>query len=191
MKLPPRRRSRLGFERLEDRTNPTSSTVTTFLDVVNPSDGVISLREAIAAAESDPEADTSRSYPPDASRTMSVGAATAAEPAGAAGGAGIFGGDGGFGGGGGGGTGNGEGVVYAGVPLSKANTFFEDEPSLFVGIRFTIADANGDGLDDLIVVAARGGGPRRIVVNPLTGEQVDNSFFDDEDIRTEGYGVGA
>ncbi|MFO0803368.1 MAG: VCBS repeat-containing protein [Gemmataceae bacterium] len=81
-------------------------------------------------------------------------------------------------------------VVFAGKTLSKINSFFEDEPSLFVGIRFTIADANGDGIDDMVVVAAQGGGPRRIVVNPLTGEQIDNSFFDDPNVRSEGYGVG-
>jgi hypothetical protein len=81
-------------------------------------------------------------------------------------------------------------VVFAGATLSKINSFFENEPSLFVGIRFTIADANGDGIDDMVVVAAAGGGPRRIVVNPLTGEQIDNSFFDDEDVRSNGYGVG-
>jgi hypothetical protein len=81
-------------------------------------------------------------------------------------------------------------VVFTGKTLSKINSFFEDEPSLFVGIRFTIADANGDGIDDMVVVAAQGGGPRRIVVNPLTGEQIDNSFFDDPNVRSEGYGVG-
>ena len=60
MKLPPRshRRARLKFELLEDRITPTSSTVTTLLDTVNAGDGVISLREAIIAAEADPEADT-------------------------------------------------------------------------------------------------------------------------------------
>ena len=81
-------------------------------------------------------------------------------------------------------------VVFDGATLSKIISFFEDEPSLYVGIRFAIADANGDGVEDMVVVAAKGGGPRRIVVNPLTGEQIENTLFDDADVRSEGYGVG-
>lgn len=80
-------------------------------------------------------------------------------------------------------------IVYTGETLERRLTFFEDEPSLFVGIRFTVADANGDDIDDMVVVAAEGGGPRRIVVNPLTGEQLDNMFFDDPAARSS-YGVG-
>lgn len=50
-----RRRIRLACEQLEDRTVP--STVTTLLDVVDPNDGVLSLREAVQAANATAGAD--------------------------------------------------------------------------------------------------------------------------------------
>jgi CSLREA domain-containing protein len=46
---PPRRHPRLRVESLEDRLTPTY-VVTTTADVVNPNDGVLSLREAVIAA---------------------------------------------------------------------------------------------------------------------------------------------
>ena len=79
--------------------------------------------------------------------------------------------------------------VFLGATLKQVNAFFADEPSLFVGLRFVLADADGDGIEEMIVVANVGGGPRKIVVNPLTGHQVSNSFFDDPSSRT-GYSIG-
>ncbi|HKB38553.1 MAG TPA: CSLREA domain-containing protein, partial [Gemmataceae bacterium] len=57
--VPPRReRFRPGVERLEDRTVPAMFNVTTPVDVVDASDGVLSLREAILEANTSPNADT-------------------------------------------------------------------------------------------------------------------------------------
>lgn len=56
---PPERRGRLRLERLEDRTVPTMTfVVTTALDVGNPTDGKLSLREAITQANSTAGPDT-------------------------------------------------------------------------------------------------------------------------------------
>jgi hypothetical protein len=53
----PARPGRLRLERLEDRTVPTTFRVTTALDVVNPADAKLSLREAITKANATPGAD--------------------------------------------------------------------------------------------------------------------------------------
>src|SRR5262245_60599913 len=45
-----RRHTRLRAEALEDRTVPAVYNVTTAVDVVNPNDGLLSLREALLAA---------------------------------------------------------------------------------------------------------------------------------------------
>jgi predicted outer membrane repeat protein len=52
------RRIVAGVECLEDRAVPTTFTVATTLDVVNPGDGKLSLREAISAANAHAGADT-------------------------------------------------------------------------------------------------------------------------------------
>jgi hypothetical protein len=52
-----RRRSSLGLEPLEDRAVPATFTVNTALDVVNPTDGKLSLHEAITRANTTPGAD--------------------------------------------------------------------------------------------------------------------------------------
>jgi len=52
-----RRRSRLRLEPLEDRAVPATFTVNTAIDVVNPMDGKLSLREAITKANAAPGAD--------------------------------------------------------------------------------------------------------------------------------------
>lgn len=81
--------------------------------------------------------------------------------------------------------------VYLGKSLTEpVNSFFAEDFSLRVGLRFAIADTNGDGIDELIVVAAPGGGPREIVNNPITGVPIQSIFFADENLRT-GFGVGA
>ncbi len=80
--------------------------------------------------------------------------------------------------------------VYLGSSLQKVNSFFAEDFSLRVGLRFAMADTNGDGIDELIVVAAPGGGPREIVINPVTGLPIESIFFADENLRT-GFGVGA
>ena len=72
----------------------------------------------------------------------------------------------------------------------SVNSFFADDFSLRVGLRFAMADTNGDGIDELIVVAAPGGGPREIIINPITGQPIESIFFADENLRT-GFGIGA
>src|SRR5690349_25058312 len=52
----PRRRPQ--FDVLEDRLVPATFTVTTTLDVPDPNDGKLSLREAVSAANANPGADT-------------------------------------------------------------------------------------------------------------------------------------
>src|SRR4051794_33834748 len=48
----------MRLEALEDRTVPAVYTVTTAADVIDPNDGVLSLREAVLAADATSEADT-------------------------------------------------------------------------------------------------------------------------------------
>src|SRR4051794_39010198 len=57
---PRRRRPRLrpGLESLEGRLVPATIVVTTFADVVNPTDGQVSLREAVSRANATPAPDT-------------------------------------------------------------------------------------------------------------------------------------
>ena len=55
---PQHRRFVPRLESLEDRAVPAVFTVTTALDVVNPADGKLSLREAVSAANANPGADT-------------------------------------------------------------------------------------------------------------------------------------
>ncbi|WP_168218902.1 FG-GAP-like repeat-containing protein [Limnoglobus roseus] len=51
--------------------------------------------------------------------------------------------------------------VYSGAAFVKLISFFGiDDPNFRGGARATIADVNGDGVGDLIVVAGFGGGPR-------------------------------
>src|SRR5262245_46297023 len=58
-KRPARRpRFRPAVEDLEDRSVPAVLNVTTALDVIDPSDGLLSLREAVLAANAAPGADT-------------------------------------------------------------------------------------------------------------------------------------
>jgi hypothetical protein len=80
--------------------------------------------------------------------------------------------------------------VFAGAPLTQVSSFFAEDLSLSVGLRFAIADVDGDRVEDLIVVAAPGGGPRQIVVDPLTGHIKSSTFFADDALRT-GFEVGA
>ncbi|HEY2909441.1 MAG TPA: hypothetical protein VGI99_04305, partial [Gemmataceae bacterium] len=85
MKLPPLPRRPLTLEFLEDRTTPSTITVTTLNDVVDGDvssvanlqatpgpDGVISLREAIDAAETDATADTINFDPSLAGGTINL-----------------------------------------------------------------------------------------------------------------------
>ena len=55
---PVRRRAPMGVEPLEDRSMPSTFTVTTPLDVVSATDGKMSLREAVTAANAHAGADT-------------------------------------------------------------------------------------------------------------------------------------
>src|SRR5947208_8987790 len=52
------RRFRPGLEGLEGRLVPATFMVTTFADVVNPNDHVVSLREAVSMANARPGPDT-------------------------------------------------------------------------------------------------------------------------------------
>jgi hypothetical protein len=58
--VPARRRSRPRVEALEDRLTPSVLSVTTTADVVDPNDGALSLREAVAQANQDPPGDVIR-----------------------------------------------------------------------------------------------------------------------------------
>ena len=80
-------------------------------------------------------------------------------------------------------------VVFTGKALQQANSIFTSDPGLRTGLRFTLADTNGDGIDELVVVAGPGGGPQEVVINPLTGEVIQSVFFSDPASRS-GFGVG-
>src|SRR6056297_2984373 len=64
------RRKRCGFERLEDRRLLAVFLVSTTLDVVNPSDGVLSLREAITTANSNGSSDVDEIILPSGQFTL-------------------------------------------------------------------------------------------------------------------------
>ena len=72
MKLPSLPRRKLKLEYLEDRTTPATFTVTTPDDIVNGADGLLSLREAIAAAEADAVADVIDFDPALAQGTLDI-----------------------------------------------------------------------------------------------------------------------
>jgi hypothetical protein len=80
-------------------------------------------------------------------------------------------------------------VVFTGAALQQVNSLFASDPGLRTGLRFTLADTDGDGIDELVVVAGPGGGPEEVVIDPLTGRVVKSVFFDDPNLRT-GFGVG-
>jgi hypothetical protein len=80
-------------------------------------------------------------------------------------------------------------VVFTGAALKQASSIFAQDPGLRTGLRFALADTNGDGIDELVVVAGPGGGPEEVVIDPLTGQISSQVYFTDPNSRT-GFDVG-
>ncbi|HXD87583.1 MAG TPA: choice-of-anchor Q domain-containing protein, partial [Urbifossiella sp.] len=80
-------------------------------------------------------------------------------------------------------------VVFTGAALKQASSIFAQDPGLRTGLRFALADTNGDGIDELVVVAGPGGGPQEVVIDPLTGQVSSSVYFTDPNSRT-GFDVG-
>jgi hypothetical protein len=62
-------------------------------------------------------------------------------------------------------------------------------PALDTGLRIAVADRDGDGVDEVFAIAGPGGGPHTVVLNPFTGEVIENLFTFDSTLRT-GFDVG-
>lgn len=65
--------------------------------------------------------------------------------------------------------------------------FFVYEESFTGGVRVAEADVNGDGIDDLVVVAGPGGGPRVRVIDGITGNTVYDFFVYEPSFRDGMY----
>ncbi|MGL6072827.1 MAG: SdrD B-like domain-containing protein [Fimbriiglobus sp.] len=66
--------------------------------------------------------------------------------------------------------------VYDAVSNSLLQDFFVYEVTFTGGVRVASADVTGDGIDDLVVVPGKGGGPRVRVLNGVDGAEVYNYF---------------
>ncbi len=66
--------------------------------------------------------------------------------------------------------------VYDAVSGALVSDQFVYEESFTGGVRVASADVNGDGVDDLVTVAGKGGGPRVRVLDGVTGATVYDYF---------------
>jgi hypothetical protein len=80
--------------------------------------------------------------------------------------------------------------VYDAQSNALLNDFFVYEVQFTGGVRVAEADVNGDGVDDLIVVPGKGGGPRVRVLSGADGSELYN-YFAYEPSFTDGLYVTA
>jgi hypothetical protein len=66
--------------------------------------------------------------------------------------------------------------VFDSASGQKIRDFFVYEETFTGGVRVASGDVNGDGVDDLVVVAGPGGGPRVRALDGVTGEELYNFF---------------
>ena len=80
--------------------------------------------------------------------------------------------------------------VYDALSNALLQDFFVYELGFTGGVRVAEADVNGDGIDDLIVVPGKGGGPRVRVLSGVDGSELYN-YFAYEPSFTDGLFVTA
>jgi len=73
--------------------------------------------------------------------------------------------------------------IFDGVTGSIIRDFFVFEPTFTGGVFVAVGDINGDGIGDIIIGAGVGGGPRVVILDGETNEEIDNFFAFESTLR--------